>query len=157
MTENEAIEILTLSNDMKKKLPNLQEVYEFAVKALEEIQQYRNLGTIEFLTDMKSNYVEVLSDLRQYQKIGTVEECRQNKAIAETAISGKWIPCSEQLPKRHIDVLVSLSDYGCVMAWYSEVNKCWKSSSTDNVITSKVIAWQQLPEPYQEKKGVNHE
>lgn len=47
MTENEAIEILTLSNDMKKKLPNLQEVYEVAVKALQEIQQYRSIGTVE--------------------------------------------------------------------------------------------------------------
>lgn len=86
MTENEAIEILTLSDDMKKILPTLREVYEVVVKGLQELQQYRNLGTIEFLTDMKSNYVEVLSDLRQYQKIGTVEECQQNKAIAEESI-----------------------------------------------------------------------
>ena len=163
-------------------------VYEFAVKTSKELQQYRNLGTIEFLADMKSNYVETLSDLRQYQKlgtveelkedkaivdelsaieaaelyavisewkkyqeIGTVEECQENKAIAEeTAISGKWIPCSKKLPEKHIDVLVSFSDQDSVIAWYSEVNKCWKNSSTDNVITAKVIAWQQLPEPYKE-------
>lgn len=46
MTENEAIEILTLSDNMKKKLPNLQEVYGVAVNALKELQQYRSIGTV---------------------------------------------------------------------------------------------------------------
>ena len=36
MTENEAIEILDLDSDMRKKLPNLVEVYDVAVKALSE-------------------------------------------------------------------------------------------------------------------------
>lgn len=36
MTEQEAIEILTLDDEMKSKLPNLKEVYEVAVKALEK-------------------------------------------------------------------------------------------------------------------------
>lgn len=47
MTENEAIEILDLDSDMRKKLPNLVEVYDVAVKALSEIQQYRAIGTVE--------------------------------------------------------------------------------------------------------------
>ena len=49
---------------------------EIAVKALEEVQQYRAIGTPEELQDMKSNYFEALSDWRQYRKIGTLEECR---------------------------------------------------------------------------------
>lgn len=77
MTENEAIEILSLSDCMKEKLPNLKEVYEIAVNAMKEVQQYRALGKVEFLADMKNHYIEVLSDLRQYQKNGTVEECRE--------------------------------------------------------------------------------
>ena len=36
MTEQEAIEILTLNDELKKKFPNLKEVYEVAVKALEK-------------------------------------------------------------------------------------------------------------------------
>lgn len=46
------------------------------INALEEIQQYRAIGTPEELQDMKSNYFEALSDWRQYRKIGTLEECR---------------------------------------------------------------------------------
>lgn len=49
---------------------------EKAVQALEEVQQYRAIGTPEELQDMKSNYFEALSDWRQYRKIGTLEECR---------------------------------------------------------------------------------
>lgn len=36
MTENEAMEILKISPEMKKQIPNLTEVYEVAVKALEK-------------------------------------------------------------------------------------------------------------------------
>lgn len=47
---------------------------EMAIQALEEVQQYRAIGTPEELQDMKSNYFEALSDWRQYRKIGTLEE-----------------------------------------------------------------------------------
>ncbi len=53
MTENEAKEILTLSDEMKKELPNLKKVYEVAVNALSEIQQYRELGTVEELREAR--------------------------------------------------------------------------------------------------------
>lgn len=47
-----------------------------AIKALEEVQQYREIGALEELQNMKSDYFEALSDWRQYRKIGTLEECR---------------------------------------------------------------------------------
>ena len=47
-----------------------------AIQALEEVQQYHTIGTLEELQDMKSSYFEALSDWRQYRKIGTLEECR---------------------------------------------------------------------------------
>ena len=47
MTENKCIEILTLSPSTKEKVPNLNEVYEVAIKAMKEIQQYRAIGTVE--------------------------------------------------------------------------------------------------------------
>ena len=53
MTENEALKILKISPEMKKEIPNLAEVYEVAVKALEENQQYRAIGTVEEFKALK--------------------------------------------------------------------------------------------------------
>ena len=47
MTENEVIETLTFSEAEKKIFPMLVPVYEAAIKALEEVQQYRAIGTLE--------------------------------------------------------------------------------------------------------------
>ena len=52
------------------------EANKMAIQALEELKQYRAIGTPEELQDMKNNYFEALSDWRQYRKIGTLEECR---------------------------------------------------------------------------------
>ena len=49
---------------------------EVAIKALEEIKQYRAIGTPEELQEMKKDLAEALSDWRQYRKVGTLEECR---------------------------------------------------------------------------------
>ena len=47
MTEQEAIKILSLDEKEKKLLKNLTPVYEVAIKALEEVQKYRAIGTLE--------------------------------------------------------------------------------------------------------------
>ena len=49
---------------------------DYITKALEEVQQYRAIGTPEELQEMKKDFAEALSDWRQYRKIGTLEECR---------------------------------------------------------------------------------
>lgn len=76
MTENEAIKKFQQNIDMPFGSNISREASELAIQALEEIQQYREIGTPEELQDMKSNYFEALSDWRQYRKIGTLEECR---------------------------------------------------------------------------------
>ncbi len=47
MTEQEAKGILSLTPEEKVELPNLSEVYEIAIQALEDIQKYRMIGTVE--------------------------------------------------------------------------------------------------------------
>ena len=68
--------------------------------------------------------------------------------IKEQPKVGEWIPCSERLPEKHVDVLVDFGDENPIIAWYSHVNDTWKNSSTDYVINVDVIAWQPLPESY---------
>lgn len=53
--------------------------YECAIKALEEIQQYREIGTVEQVKNQKHNLEVAYKIIGNYQGIGTVEECRELK------------------------------------------------------------------------------
>ena len=63
------------------------EAFDMAIKALEEIQQYRAIGTVEEVKQMKENgfftgnelaiMATNLIVLQDYQAIGTVEQCRE--------------------------------------------------------------------------------
>ena len=68
--------------------------------------------------------------------------------IKEQPKVGEWIPCSERLPEKHVDVLVDFGDENPIIAWYSSVNDTWKNSITDHVIHIDAVAWMPLPEPY---------
>ena len=92
MTENEAIKELETSIDLAKMCTQNYERkreiqgYEMAINALEEVQQYRALGTPEDLKAMKehgaftgvelANIAAMQSMLREYQEIGTPKECQ---------------------------------------------------------------------------------
>ena len=76
MKESEAIKEFQQNIYMPFGSNISREASELAIQALEEVQQYRAIGTPEELQDMKSDYFEALSDWRQYRKIGTLEECR---------------------------------------------------------------------------------
>lgn len=77
MEESEAIKELHGIRPRGGIIPQKRaEALDVAIQVLEEVQQYRAIGTVEELQDMKSNYFEALSDWRQYRKIGTLEECR---------------------------------------------------------------------------------
>ena len=78
MTENEAIEKIKYRMHTVEQVAgeNGMEDLEMAIKALEEVQQYRTIGIPEELQEMKKDFAEALSDWRQYRKIGTLEECQ---------------------------------------------------------------------------------
>lgn len=96
MTENEAIERIKKDACNNRCIPQLCNdgcmygdakcAFAVAIKALEEVQQYRALGTPEDLKSMKehgaftgvelANIAAMQSMLRDYQQIGTLDECR---------------------------------------------------------------------------------
>jgi hypothetical protein len=78
MTENEAIKKIKYRMHTAEHVAGEcgMEDLEMAIKALEEVQQYRAIGTPEELQEMKKDFAEALSDWRQYRKVGTLEECR---------------------------------------------------------------------------------
>ena len=90
MTENEAIKMLEIQKPVygcKEYQKPLMHAYEMAIKALEEVQQYRAFGTPEELQRKRErskewakkaqqNMLEALEELQKYNEIGTPEECR---------------------------------------------------------------------------------
>ena len=82
--ETEAIECLK-SNKPTSGYLMLQESIDMAIKALEEVQQYRAIGTVEEL-ETASKYLRLvkkhgtvgktIEECAEYEEIGTVEECR---------------------------------------------------------------------------------
>lgn len=85
MTENEAIEVLEkpskhirMVHETKNEMQfytfssDLVKAFEVAIQALEEIQEFRKLGTVE---DVPRLLVE-RNVIHQYTNIGTVRECK---------------------------------------------------------------------------------
>ena len=80
MTENEAIKQLQVG--YLGDTEDLVQAKHIAIKALEEIKQYRAIGTVEQLEWCKdaSHWKELFKDkLEQYEAIGTVEEFKALK------------------------------------------------------------------------------
>jgi len=78
------------------------------------------------------------------------------QALRERNERGNWIPCSERLPTPHHygqqrEMYLVTLQTGCVSTRFYEFNpngylgEGW----ADKILT--VLAWQPLPEPYQEK------
>ena len=104
MKENEVLELLKSSkgqNNMVGILPG-SDIGNTIIKALEEVQQYRKLGTPEDLKTMKehgaftgvelANIAAMQSMLREYQQIGTPKECRMamGDQVSRQEVNEKW-------------------------------------------------------------------
>lgn len=87
MTEQKAIRILKEEMGWESDSGKIK-AFAMGIEALEEIQQYRAIGTIEEVKQHKEiadnmNAVDMatlcvaLSELKKYQSVGTVEECRE--------------------------------------------------------------------------------
>ena len=68
MTENEAINELQSNIDLPFGFTVSDEVSEIAIKALEEIKQYRTIGTIKELQELKEKNVAKKSEWEYYRK-----------------------------------------------------------------------------------------
>lgn len=107
MTENEAIKELETSIDLAKmctqnyERKNEIQGYEMAIKALEEVQQYRQIGSVELFAETKKlsdltkkcgTIGKVFDKCAEYAAIGTVEECRKSVEICKFLIGRNITP-----------------------------------------------------------------
>ncbi len=110
MTENEAIEVLkdfgkqvSVKADGAYQSTIGEKACDVAIKALEEVQQYRAIGTVEELIRGKrymniakhhGTIGQVIDECVAYEAIGTPEECRaaMEKQTAKK-MESPWCPC----------------------------------------------------------------
>ena len=104
MTENEAIKIAThclgvqAEQEVCEECPVYKEsgivckeIATTAILALKEIQQYREIGSVEeckelasmFTTEKKNVLGQIVDEWKDYIEIGTVEDCREAMANKE--------------------------------------------------------------------------
>ena len=99
MTEQRAKEMLQqIAYDGEYPMGST-DAFNMAIKALEEIQQYRALGlTPELIEAMQGHNIAMINDLAEYQALGTVEELRvaRDKQIEKKPIY-KEMPYSEEV------------------------------------------------------------
>ena len=91
MTKNEEIKKVIFGLQfLKEKLHNgifsdRLDCIDYAISALKEIQQYREIGTVEeckelasmFTTEKKNVLGQIVDEWNEYIEIGTMEECRK--------------------------------------------------------------------------------
>lgn len=119
---------------------------EIAIERMEEVEQYRALGTVEELKEAKK-LLEKLEELK----------------FANEQSKTDWIPCEERLPeldggneyfKQSKCVLVAIEwldgEITEEVGWYNE-GGAWNHDSKN----CKVIAWQPLPQPYKKEGNSN--
>ena len=86
MTESEAIKRIKECMNTPNFQPYfyVNEALNMAIKALEEIQQYRAIGlTPELIEAMQGHNIAMINDLKEYQEIGTVEEFQALRNASE--------------------------------------------------------------------------
>lgn len=98
MTEKEAIEQFKerlAIEDYRQQIPKYYEAMELAVKSLEEIQQYRAIGTLDELNSLIAQSEQEFNMLIEYIAIGTIDECREavEKQKAKTPIRNDKCTC----------------------------------------------------------------
>ena len=80
MTPEEAIKSLQNIVEYWTYKPTEVEAAKMAITALEEIRQYREIGTVEEVRNQKHNLGVAYKIISDYEAIGTVEECREAMA-----------------------------------------------------------------------------
>lgn len=110
----------------------------------------RNSGKLEkMLQELKAN----MEELEQYRKIGTTEEIREAFAILiemTTKLNKRWIPVEERLPEEEYypALCVTNQNYYCVAVY----NKTHGFRTGDIFAIGEIVAWRPLPKRYKPKR-----
>lgn len=154
MTKAEAIELLVNATYSEEWQGNekLTKAQHMAIEALEREPSedcISRQNTLDALYDKGSSMTawgEVLA-----MKWSDIQKCIEQLPSAEQK-HGKWIPVTESLPEEGLTVLI-FTEVGDIELGQRLDNKWeWLAESISDywTVSERVIAWQPLPEPYEE-------
>ena len=87
-----------------------KEAFDVAISAIKEVQQYREIGTVEQVRNQKHNLEMAYKIISDYEAIGTVEECRE--------------AVEKQKPKKPHRNYKKFSGLWCKCGWYLGQKQC---------------------------------
>lgn len=94
--------------------------------------------------------ISAMNELQQYKYLGTLEEVQE---LEKEQKKQEWIPCSERLPEESGKYEVTALDAGRLIVtqvkWQPKL-KSW--NLTGAMAYWKITAWKPLPEPYNPDK-----
>ena len=67
-----------------RRVAEFYDALDTAINAMQELQQYREIGTLEDIQRVMENPISALQELFQYRKIGTLNECEEARRKQET-------------------------------------------------------------------------
>ncbi len=107
------------------------------------------------LKAVDNRHEELLHDTEYRRKHCQIDLLGIKKHILAIPPVGEWIPVSERLPEEHGYYLVTTDGSHNAVIDIAEYGKFYRKPENEYVLewnkSSRVIAWQPLPEPY--KKG----
>lgn len=158
MTENEVTQELKQLYDRTDsiyKSDKLDDMFKTIIISLEEIQQYRAIGTVEEIVDGIKQSEEEFNMLMEYLHIGTIDEV---KALEKQHNNG-WIPVDERLPDTKDYILLSFSNFTIPVVGRYEAEEdgsgaFYIGDEVETCVSQMLFvnAWMPLPEPYKESE-----
>ena len=151
----------------------MQKVFEKIIEKLEEEKMsyfltIANIGdekldcAYEQVENALDKAIEIVKQEAEQYSTKNCSECSRRKfyqiGYAEGKKNGGWISCSERLPEDYETYLVTNVDsFGqrhTYKGWYGVEHKIWHMEGNSER-KMNVVAWQPLPQPYQQKGEMN--
>ena len=88
-----------------------------------------------------------LNNLQELVKSKLLKDC-------ESCKTNKWIPVSERLPKKHVEVLATTLWNDITIVYRYSENDWFGEEGHINLHTDKIVAWMPLPTPYKAESKI---
>ena len=103
---------------------------------------------IDKLEDLHAEYINQYGVVGSNPRASAVSRCIRTVEEVQEEYNGGWIPCSERLPEKGADVLLSLRSLDVYTGFMANTEGCFYVEGEGYVELENVLAWQPLPAPY---------